>query len=133
MSKVVTSISESVKYFCKHLNLEKYLHEDPTGAVVWENMSGLRGRDQWQWGLTFKLEFFPPMDNIMEQTIINMRGVIDTLEASEWFKQKEAFWKKENQVLLENLNLVNARVKELEKYETHYNLQLKMQHGEKSV
>jgi len=73
------------------------------------------------------------LENVQKQVADNLRGLSDSLEKSAWFLERQKVWDDENKKLIEALKKANTRVQELEKYETYYNLQMKMQHGEKSV
>lgn len=121
-------MAEVLKYYLDHIGLYKFLHKDPTGAAVWEE-AGLRGT--YYWGLNFKMEIEPLLNDIQKQILANLKVITASLEGSDWFKNYVDEWAAEKKRLEEALSAAYDKCKELEKYETYYNMQMKMKHGEK--
>ena len=127
MKLEMNQMSEVLKHFLGHLNLDKNLRKDPTDSVLWVEQS--QYPPVVYWSLVFGIKLDPMNPSQMEQVGASLRALSDELEKSEWFKEREKVWDEQNKKLIEELKVLNRRVRQLRKYETHYNMQWKLRHG----
>lgn len=123
----IDSASNQVKFFVEHLGLKKYLRTEPTGECVWVNPMHLRG--VFFFSLQFKLETEPLLQSLPEQLMSNFRGIISDIEESPWFRAHEEKWLQRHCELEKEIKELKKLISDLQKYETHYNLQMKLNHG----